>query len=342
MKPHEVLSCLIVRSKAFQEFVNKINSEYGVSLDPNRMAEAISGKSPKDRQFESDILNGSFDVDKIEYVVRDGRLMGLPTSVDLSRLLTALEVSTDIDTNMRQLTIGLNGEITLEQLVFAKMVLFTSVYQHHKARACDCFFKGIFEYAKNNDVTFDDRKMNSPADFLWWTDDDLSSYGQRVQDEHPVLHNLMHGLSYRRLPKRALVLAPGFWKGGDRTDDFLELRRNHKEHRETMREIARSIHERAEVECDTSEVWVDLPKPPSFKEGDDTIVREPNGKVFKLNKFFGVDQWAEHFDQHKWRGHVFGPEEHVQKISEAARDILNEQYDIKFSPISWEICHLDK
>jgi len=344
VKPHEVLSSLIIKSKRFQGFIDQLNRQYRTRLDIKRMASAICGKAPKNLQYETDILNGSFDVDKIEYVIRDGRLMGLPSGVDLSRLLASLEIALDPETGQRILTLDINGEITFEQLVFGKMILFNSVYRHHKARVCDCLLKGVFEYIDSKDDVFlGDVSIKSPVDFLWLTDDMLSEHGSSFRSSHPVLHDLMHGLAYRRLPKRALSISRNFIKEADATGltNFLELRRNHTEHRKKQRELAKEICKRANSPCPEEFVWLDMPIPPRFKEGEETTIREPDGNLLPLKSFFNVDQWAEHFDQHKWRGHVFSPAEHVQEISKAAQKVIYDKYGIKFKPIAWQICHIN-
>jgi len=342
--PHEVLSCLIVTSDPFREFLSKINDKFGLSLQADRIAAAIAGDGTPETQFEIDIINGPFDVDKLDYVMRDGRLIGLPIAVDLHRLFTAMDVTTDPAEHRRKLTVDLRGEITLEQIIFGKMTLFSSVYQHHKARACDCLLKGVFEYVRNHDAPLTGgNRLESPADFLSMTDDVLAQEGQRIKTEHPILHDLLHGLAYRRLPKRALAVAPDFvmgnWKSG-RIRDFFDLRFNTSEHRRKQRELAQRILAESKVDCPVELVWLDLPKPPSLKEGVETATKLPGGELCMLNELFGVDQWAEHYEQHKWMGHVFAPAEHVQSVSQAARSVLDSEYGLKLKPISWQICHL--
>lgn len=343
--PHEVLSCLIVGSEPFKEFLRKVNNKYAQSLDANRIVAAIAGKGDPDRQFETDILNGPFDVDKLDYVMRDGRLIGLPIAVDLHRLFTAMDISTEPEEYRRKLTIDLRGEITLEQIIFGKMILSSSVYQHHKARACDCLLKGIIEYIRKKEGSeVAGMRLDSPADFLWLTDDLLAPEGSRLKEDHPVLHELMHGLAYRRLPQRALVLARDFIKPKDNSDkinDFFELRLNKPEHLRTQRELAQRILEKSAVSCSSEFVWLDLPTPPKLKEGEETSIRRPDKTLCPLNELFGVDQWAEHYDQHKWVGHVFAPAEHVEAISKAARSVLESEYDLILKPISWQLCHLE-
>lgn len=87
--------------------------------------------------------------------------------------------------------------------MFSKMGLFTTLYHHHKIRACDCMFAGIIEYMKEKNISMHikGKKLSwvSPIDFLWITDGELLSFGFETNDTN--LHNLIHNLYFRRLLK---------------------------------------------------------------------------------------------------------------------------------------------
>lgn len=53
----------------------------------------------------------------------------------------------------QRLSIDLSGVSTLEQIVFNKMMLFSTVYHHHKVRAAECLFRSIFEDIVKSGVT---------------------------------------------------------------------------------------------------------------------------------------------------------------------------------------------
>jgi len=101
---------------------------------------------------------------------------------------------------------SINGITALEQIIFSKMVLFSSLYQHHKVRACDCMMKAIFEHCRVNNRKIGGYALNKSTDFLWLTDDRLYAEADRLKKTDP-LHSLIHDLKYRRLLKRALTIS---------------------------------------------------------------------------------------------------------------------------------------
>ncbi len=65
--------------------------------------------------------------------------------LDIHRLFHTVDIIPVIDGKLR-LSVDLSGIITLEQIVFNKMMLFSTVYHHHKVRAAECLFKEGIEW----------------------------------------------------------------------------------------------------------------------------------------------------------------------------------------------------
>ena len=349
--PHEVLAYSIINSEPFKKKFREILVQYRKEINIEQVAEMILGtwKEPLTK-YLADIINGPFDADKLDYLFRDGLFSGLPLKIDLDRLWHCVQIE-NIDRPqgpIRLLVMSINGITSLEQILFSKMVLFSSLYQHHKVRTCDCMLKAIYEYCKKNGQTICGISLNNATDFLRLTDDKLYAEADR-RPTNDILHKLIHSLKFRRLLKRALIISRATVEepskeffGYTKLKKFCtELESNDHD----LRELAKIIWEEAGKPCDLLEVWVDLPKLPPTGSADDTFVNKgsyKNPDFVKLKEIFRVDDWAQNYAEHNWRGHVFclGDDDVRQKISNAAKSVLQSKLEIKFNTSAKTLCKL--
>ena len=101
---HEILSYYIVKSDRFRKLWEDIVAEYDMAqrkficnlsmINFDRVANMIMGaKAARDYpEWQSKIINGPFDVDKLDYMGRDGYFSGLVTPIDTDRLFVSLSV----------------------------------------------------------------------------------------------------------------------------------------------------------------------------------------------------------------------------------------------------------
>lgn len=348
--PHEVLSSLIVSSKEFSEdFVSELDRKYGTNLDALKIADFVIGRAKPTEKYLAEIINGPFDGDKLDYIFRDGHFCGLPLQLDLDRLYYAVEIA--LKEKDRFLSVSLSGTGPLEQILFCKINLFATVYHHHKVRAVDCMFKGIIEYIHNKTegIKLGEKiiKFNKATDFLWVTDEIIFGLAYIIAD--PVLHRMIHDIVYRRLFQRALVISKDTInnKSDSKYQDLLRLNQTHITGQKKLRELAQNILDESGSDCSIEQIWIDMPRSPSSTEADDTFVVRPSSdvnkkeKYVKLTKLFPVDRWVALYTKHKWKGHVFCPPEHVDKISNAAKKVLETKFDIEFNQWAQALCHVD-
>src|SRR5207247_10344954 len=129
----------------------------GVSAE--RLLELIQGTSSSPL---ANLVSGSIDVDKLDYLSRDATMCGVPYGViDVDRLLTSLTVSAE------GLVLHAKGLAALESLLFAKYQMYRNVYWHHAVRSATAMFKRLVRRA------IAARRM-SPDDIAVATDDGLS------------------------------------------------------------------------------------------------------------------------------------------------------------------------
>jgi len=348
--PHETMANLILTSEPFRKYFREAMQK-GKEQNHNieEIANTIVGDVNNENPYVTELLNGPFDADKLDYIFRDSHFSGLPLDVDLDRLWYTVRLGKtkkegDVDDHL----VVLQGGVTaLEQVFFSKMVLTATVYQHHKVRACDCMFAGIIEYMREHGKTMEIRDkhlaFHSPADFLWITDDEFLSYGFRTDDDQ--LHELIHNLYFRRLLKRALIISCPTVNVEEEgaLDNFNRLLNTHED-AHLRREISREIWEKAGRPGMKEQVFLDMPKRPKFVAADETYIyhAEPSdtatNKPITLNDLIKVDSWAKQYMEHRYRGHVFCPPEHRATVAKAAIEVLQERFDIKFKPEAYQWC----
>ncbi|OGP68125.1 MAG: hypothetical protein A2031_03730 [Deltaproteobacteria bacterium RBG_19FT_COMBO_43_11] len=350
---HELLSYYIVKSAPFKNFFKKVLKQYNISIDIDLAADLIVGGVTNPLlKFVQDIINGPFDSDKIDYIFRDGHFSGLPLQIDLDRLWYSVQIA-DIKRpakkTLKMLIMSINGMVPLEQILFSKMVLFTSLYQHHKVRACDCMLKAIIGYAKRNDQKIGKRDLSKTTNFLWLTDGRIYAEADLRKKNDP-LHKLIHDLKFRRLLKRALIISKTTVKDGSSKDlfEYSTLKRfcNESYAKDPeLRKLAKKIWEDAGRPCRLEQIWVDLPKTPPTGTADDTYInkgtfRKPD--YVTLKDVFRVDDWAHNYVEHNWRGHVFCfDDKNVRKkVAISAQKILEEEFNVKFNNSAIKLCKI--
>lgn len=344
-EPSEILSYLILDTVRFKHFLRKVKKKYRVPIDEDLMKNAIVGytENPLDR-YKIDILHGPFDADKLDYLFRDGHFSGLPLQVDLDRLWYSLAINKVHDE--QRLTINWGGVCSLEQILFSKMTLYPLVYHHHKVRTCDCMCKGIIEYIKEKKPPLRENNINinfnKATHFLYFTDPDIFNI-RNISKNDEDLHMLIHNLQFRRLLKRAIVIARDTIKAEDKLDRYIKYREEPTlvEGLEYYRWLAKKIWEKAGNPGLLQEIWVDCPEGPDFEEANDTWI-SPLGEGQKptpLADFFKTDQYTIQYKHKKWRSHVFCNPKYISKITKACVSVFKKECGIEFKPLAFYLCH---
>lgn len=346
-KPHEFFAYCLLKTDAFRVFFRFISNKYKTNINPEEISNYIIGAalSESDR-YKVSFINGSFDADKLDYIYRDSRFSGLPLLLDLDRLMHEIAISGfkfEQSPDVKDLTIGISGVSCLEQIIFNKMLLFSTIYHHQKVKACDCMFKGVFEYLLENriNLSFRDKTLSfsKPTDFLWFTDTEFMAEGVRSNDEE--VHRMIHDILYRRPLKRALVISRKTIDKGD-LGQLLSTGANKKERHAELRELAKNIWENAGKPCSKHSVWIDIPSPPSFKEATTTYVRtdkaHSDNDLRPLTEFFPTTEWTHQYNTHKLRGHVFCPDQCRSQIAKSAKEVFEIEKGITFKPEALSFC----
>lgn len=216
-KPHEILSLVIVNSKSFKDFfVSQVNYPDKSSVDSllEDVGKIIIGVDVTSRDaiesYQTAIINGSFDVDKLDYIKRDSYTAGLALDFDIERLFTKIKVHTlsQNDKVEHRLVIQANGVTAIEELTFCKIMLFSYIYYHQKVLITEDLIKDYTQALLRLNI------INTYADFLNTNESDLLGLSKKQGDLKPFpeygdisLEHLANSILNRDLPKRCLEVS---------------------------------------------------------------------------------------------------------------------------------------
>lgn len=165
---HEMISVIIVQAPETRKLLRKIATWMdGVNIrnddDLDDLVEYIScmivGVANDEEMLPYyQIINGSVDADKCDYLSRDSHATNVPVAVDIERLVHKLTVEEDTVHgqpeslwNGNKLTkvfylpaIKESAEEAFNQLLMARTIMFKSVYYHQKVRTAEVMLRNIF------------------------------------------------------------------------------------------------------------------------------------------------------------------------------------------------------
>jgi HD superfamily phosphohydrolase len=350
----EILSYFMIDSKAFEVFWNKLCVLYPEKnlhhVDLRRIANMIIGRAPlpQDR-YLAQLINGPFDVDKIDYLQRDGYFTGLHLDIDIDRLLLAVEIWKANPAEPNVLAIDISGVSALEQLLFSKMVIFSSVYHHHKVRSSLHSLFHIFDCIKEssgiNGISIADHEfMNevdgkpypNPFSFLLLDDHDILS-ACSASANSTKLNKLVFDLKNRKLLKRALVLSLGTIEEDGSASEFARLQ--DPANRRLVEQIRNEIADKSGQPI--NEIIIDLPSPPRFEAvAKEALIKLSEKRCVELEEAFPTTGWVTGYAEFKNKVYILCPEEVRGLVGKRAIEILKE-HDISVKAEALELAKQD-
>ncbi|MCY4139241.1 MAG: HD domain-containing protein [Rhodobacteraceae bacterium] len=162
--PAESVAVLIVLSDSMREVLTHARLGTGVD-NPTELPEAVAARILGSRSclragYLSGIISGPVDADKLDYIARDCHHSGLPLGIDLTRLISKLEVvvvtpenAPNRDLRVRaqnipgrrfyDIGISLTGLGSYEQLIIARVLLYDRLYYHQKVRTAEAMLRRL-------------------------------------------------------------------------------------------------------------------------------------------------------------------------------------------------------
>ncbi len=322
---HEILSYYIVRSKEFRKLWETIIASYDMApgkllrklskVNLKRVANMIIGAraAPDYPIWLSKIINGPFDADKLDYMGRDGYFSGLMTPIDTDRLFVSLSVFNP-PRGEPFICVDIGGATVLEQILFNKMLLFSSVYNHHKVRGSFLMAASLLQEVRSRQWTVNGIRLISAVDFLR-----LDDYGMlNSKQVNNKLKARVRNLRDRILPKRALVIPPQALTGYISQQMFFELEQQQSKRNAMELELAQKAG------CET--VFVDFPpKPRVEKIGEQSMVKLSKDRAVPLRELYPAAGWIRGYSQYRRRDYVLASAGYEQVVAKLALEVFAER-----------------
>lgn len=124
---HESMGARIICKTSLADVINDAVGEHGASCQD--IAEIIQGRATKSVEKPAvwQLINSQFDLDRMDYLMRDGSAVGLDYGrIDFSRILTKIVV----DPTTKNLGVDIKARAAVENYILARYYLWDTVYQH--------------------------------------------------------------------------------------------------------------------------------------------------------------------------------------------------------------------
>jgi HD superfamily phosphohydrolase len=240
LRSHESLTGAIILAEPMKSLVGACGA------DPALIAAIIDKDLPDkgnaELLFYRKLLSGCFDPDKLDYLNRDARYCGVPYGVQdvdfiLSRLVPSPERGVDIDSRLIP---------NVEAILFAKYLMYRTVYWHRQVRAATAMIKKALLDGLESGVI--------AGEELYGLDD--------------------QGLFALLREKTGSVLAEAVWEGklysvaaeipffGAKYDCLKDVTRRSRYEQQLSGELRREG-----IPLDSDDLIIDIPEPVSFETG---------------------------------------------------------------------------
>ncbi len=343
-QPGEILSYLIVTSPRFRRWFSEIVVQgCQANLDLDKISNLILGQhDDPDKWFLANIISSAYDADKLDYIARDSYYCGLALTVDLPRFLSMISTARHKDFKV----LVLRSYVPLEQILFSKMTLTGSVYQHQKVKCLDSMLRSMVGHIVENPnqaaVPVRGRSISfaDPIEYLYTTDDEFFWQPNGFGDDY--VRGMLTRFRNRNLFVRCLEISRRTvtnWDDG--RQELIDLSKRP----EALANVEDQIHKRLphtdRAKCGKHDIRLSVPGVPSIKTGNALIQTSKGAEVENIVQYFPLEQWTDAYAHNKWRSFVYAPKEIASAVRDAAVSILAEHTHLNMDVSkSNQACHL--
>jgi HD superfamily phosphohydrolase len=342
--PGEILSYLIVTSKKFREwFDDAVVRGCQARLSLDTISKLILGKHDEpDKWFLANIISSAYDADKLDYIARDSYYCGLALTVDLPRFMSMISIAKYKDGRV----LVLRNYVPLEQILFSKMTLTGSVYQHQKVKCLDSMLRSmvghIYENPMQAAVPVRGKTISfaDPVEYLYTTDDEFFWQPNGFGDDYT--RKMLNRFRHRDLFVRCLVISR---RTVDNWDEgrlrLIDLNQDTYKLAKVEEEIHKCLPSTAKAHCSKHDIRLSVPGTPRIKTDDARIQTSKDAEVENIEEYFPLEQWTDAYAHNKWRSFVYAPREIAAAVRDAAMPVLKEYTGLKLDASkSNQTCHL--
>lgn len=367
-KEHEIFAYLIINTEEFRKFIKEkvnlwdksniddllIDIGYmivGANLPAKKSAKGVDEK----KYYLTQMINGQYDADKLDYLRRDSYTAGLALTYDIDRFLYKVQIAERYEKEGdktilgKHLVIPVSGVSAVEEMAFSQLMLASYIYQHQKVLATDALMRDVVEGLVNND------KLTHPCDFLYYCDTDIlgivsenpdPDFKNNISQERfdantdKKIADIVRRLNHRDLPKRAFVVNCSTvvssrdqkqYPVSDIADRLKGISKLRDEIKDVAVDISNKIPKKlgGKKHIDLFDIYISIPKTSIAKDLSNALVLKNNGEFVDLSEIVRLSDWADAFAWHKWNAYVFSQSDVLPIVSIAAK-IVFERHDIQF------------
>jgi hypothetical protein len=262
-------------------------------MDSRDIGEIILGN----KGYLGKIISSEFDVDRMDYLVRDAHHTGVAYGIiDLDRLINTMQV------HENSLVVTERGLRAVEALLVARFLMMPTVYLHHASRVADAMFLKAMEKAIKQGF-LDYKQLYKMDDY------DIQNL---FRTSSGYVQDIGKRFDERRLFKKAYVKE---WHALDAIirDRLISLRKNVKKWREIEDEIARDCG------LEQGYVLLDIPPVPTYKEMSALIMKDE--KIFRLDEISPLVEILKEAQKSQWSMGIYTPKEYLGKVSGICKNL---------------------
>ena len=135
---HEGHGAEIIRNSEIGRIIDADPECQNRGINRNDVANLVVGKSMLTEGFVQELISSPWDVDKMDYLLRDSHYCGVQYGTfDLNRILNTLTLDGEAEAGSLKLAIDEGGIHALEAFVLARYYMFTQIYFHDVRRGFD-------------------------------------------------------------------------------------------------------------------------------------------------------------------------------------------------------------
>ncbi len=359
-QPHEIFGFIIINTPTFQHFFAERTDfpldgeDAGELLETvGRMIVGAPVPTRRDKNgcemrpaYLTDMINGRFDADSLDYLRRDTYATGLALTYHIDRVLYKLCLADNTVTlddgstiTERHLTVPVSGISTVEEMVFSKLMLTRYIYQHQKVIAVESLVGDVVEGMRSNG------RLQHPCDFLYFCDADILSLGRVSADTafsipasefklSPTTElttgRVIRRILERDLPKKALLINRGVLCGeggapASKADLALAVAelQSMEDLRSAIAAEAAAIAEQLGLAApEIYDIHISIPKLKMSKNFDGATVVTYGGGFASMSDIVDLNDWASDFSADSYNAYVFAGSAHLIPVGLAAYRVL--------------------